>query len=94
MVEVSRTENYEKRIAEELEKSFTSRIDALFRSQRDIKADTRLKNGSQIKSKFLEPKLKRQELAKSALVDPVETCNALISTDFGSEYPSASVLRN
>lgn len=57
---LAHTDKFKKRLAEEVEKGFISMIDILRRNQRDIKAEALLKDWSQIKSKFLEPKFKVQ----------------------------------
>ena len=57
---LAHTDQFKKRLAEEVEKGFISMIDVLRRNRRDIKAETLLKDWSQIKSKFLEPKVKVQ----------------------------------
>ena len=57
---LAHTDEFKKRLAEEVEKGFISMIDVLRRNRREIKAETLLKDWSQIKSKFLEPKVKVQ----------------------------------
>jgi len=57
---LAHTDEFKKRLADEVEKGFISMIDVLRRNRRDIKAETLLKDWSQIKSKFLEPKVKVQ----------------------------------
>jgi hypothetical protein len=57
---LAHTDEFKKRLAEEVEKGFISMIDVLRRNRRDIKAETLLKDWSQVKSKFLEPKVKVQ----------------------------------
>ena len=54
------TDQYKKRIAEEVEKGFNSMIEVLSKNRRDIKAEALLHDWSQIKAKFLEPKVKVQ----------------------------------
>ena len=57
---LAHTDEFKKRLADEVEKGFISMIDILRRNRRDIKADTLLNDWSQIKSKFLKPKVKVQ----------------------------------
>jgi hypothetical protein len=57
---LAHTNEFKKRLAEEVEKGFTSMIDVLRKNRRDIKAELLLKDWSQIKSKFLEPGVKVQ----------------------------------
>lgn len=57
---LAHTDEFKKRLAEEVEKGFISMIDVLRKNRRDIKAEALLKDWSQIKSKFLEPKVKVQ----------------------------------
>ena len=57
---LAHTDEFKKRLADEVEKGFISMIDVLRRNRREIKAETLLKDWSQIKSKFLEPKVKVQ----------------------------------
>ena len=57
---LAHTDQFKKRLAEEVEKGFSSMIEVLRKKKRDIKAEVLLRDWSQIKSKFLEPKLKLQ----------------------------------
>lgn len=57
---LAHTDQFKKRLADEVEKGFISMIDLLRRNRRDIKAETLLKDWSKIKSKFLKPTVKVQ----------------------------------
>jgi hypothetical protein len=52
---LAHTDQYKKRIAEEIEKGFNSMIEVLRKNRRDIKAEALLHDWSQIRAKFLEP---------------------------------------
>ena len=83
---LAHTDEFKKRLAEEVEKGFISMIDILRRNRRDINADTLLKDWSQIRSKFLEPEPKCSSWRKIAisLTDPrqiLDECNR-VSSDF------------
>ena len=57
---LAHTEQYKKHLAEEVEKGLNSMIEILRKNRRDIKAEALLRDWSQVKAKFLEPKLKVQ----------------------------------
>ena len=57
---LAHTDQFKKRIAEEVERGFNSMIEVLQKKHRDIKAEALLHDWSQIKAKFLEPKLSVQ----------------------------------
>ena len=54
---LAHTDQFKKRLAEEVEKGLVSMIGVLRKNRRDIKAETLLRDWSRIKSKFLKPKL-------------------------------------
>jgi hypothetical protein len=53
----SHTDQFKKRLAEEVEKGFVSMIEVLRKNRRDIKADSLLNDWSKIKSQFLKPRV-------------------------------------
>jgi hypothetical protein len=53
---LAHTDQFKKRLAEEVEKGFISMIEVLRKNRRDIKAEGLLNDWSKIKSQFLEPK--------------------------------------
>ena len=53
---LAHSDQYRKRIAEEVERGFNSMIEVLRKNRRDIKAEALLRDSSQIKAKFLEGK--------------------------------------
>jgi hypothetical protein len=55
---LSHTDQFKKRLAEEIEKGFISMIEVLRKNRRDIKADELLNDWSKIKSQFLKPKVR------------------------------------
>jgi len=57
---LAHTDQFRKRLAEEVEKGFISMIEVLRKNRRDIKAESLLNDWSKIKSQFLEPKLRVQ----------------------------------
>jgi hypothetical protein len=57
---LAHTDQYKKRLAEEIEKGFNSMIEVLRKNRRDIRAETLLRDWFQVKAKFLEPKVKVQ----------------------------------
>jgi len=57
---LAHTDQFKKRLAEEVERGFISMIDVLRKKQHEIKAEALLNDWMQIKSKFLEPTLKVQ----------------------------------
>lgn len=57
---LAHTDQFKKRIAEEVERGFNSMIEVLQKKRRDIKAKALLHDWSQIKAKFLEPNLRVQ----------------------------------
>ncbi|HLB93047.1 MAG TPA: hypothetical protein VJK27_11950 [Terriglobales bacterium] len=57
---LAHTDQFKKRLAEEVEKGFISMTEVLRKNQRDIKAEDLLNDWSKIKSRFLEPQLRVQ----------------------------------
>ena len=57
---LAHTDQFKKRLAEEVEKGFISMIEVLRENRRDIKSEGLLNDWSKIKSRFLEPKLRVQ----------------------------------
>jgi len=57
---LAHTDQFKRRLAEEVEKGFGSMIEVLRKGRRDIKAEALLKDWSHIKSRFLETKVKVQ----------------------------------
>jgi hypothetical protein len=55
---LAHTDQFKKRLAEEVEKGFISMTEVLRKKQRDIKAEDLLNDWSKIKSRFLEPQLR------------------------------------
>ena len=53
---LAHSDQYRKRIVEEVERGFNSMIEVLRKNRRDIKAEALLRDWSQIKAKFLEGK--------------------------------------
>ena len=57
---LAHTDQFKRRLAQEVENGFISMIDLLRRNRRDIKADSLLKDWAKIKSKYLKPKVRVQ----------------------------------
>ena len=58
--QLAHSDEFKKRLAEEVEKGLMSMIALLRRNQRDINAESLLKDWANIKSEFLKPKVKVQ----------------------------------